>query len=1089
MASLFGGKKKKKKSFPIFNPRLGKAVNDIGLLNDFVRIQIDKWKLQHASVEQDIATSSSLTVTMTTFARSMEMVGNQHLQQFKDVQKSAIDNKRTKLKIVIAAISDLTRILSVDIEPLESLVEDLKIANEKRDKMALKRKVNLPKLELVTNEINSLEKKVFRGIRTCKKKLLKTVLHYIQRFSKNGMKAGTKRDFNQEDGDDDDESSAVPNFYEPPPPKRYAGEGIVLKLEKVAYKCARKTTLGCLYATNFRAIFLPYIHQSYEGKSSKCPWYSVPHASPSASSPTSTGSGDGNGMLSGIEDYYAQSANLSWFEVAWICVVKFDKTAGGRLLLWSCDMVSYKLDFTHSALDTQSAMKQLEPLLRSGSGRQGGGERELGLQSYFAFWHQKKAAEIGPEAWFDWAAEYKRLGIPDGKTWVIYRNAGFQVSPTYPELLVVPMHMYSHQIARVAQFRSKLRFPVLTWRISKQSLRKLTRRIWINRSAVRKEDYRSSLNKKKKKKKNTMTKKNRNIKRQQQEQEQATSSSFAYPDRTPCLLRCAQPHSGLTKRCELEENMLVWIGQHTCPHSKAKNMVILDCRPKLNAMANICKGGGWESTDNYKSTVEFLNIANIHAVRDSFTGLRGLFYKLKPIRNHNDHNNHSLHHHHHYRASAAAAEDVSIALVKTVAGGDPAAAAAVAARIQRYRPILKALRKGKESWFDHLATIIDGANRIVDMMTVENVSVLVHCSDGWDRTSQVAALAQLQMDPHYRTMLGFSKLIEKDWIGFGHMFGLRNGHGKSRSNPRDKNRSPIFLQWLDAVSQLVGQFPDHFEFNAEFLARIAECAYSCLYGNFLFDCERERQKHFVRAGTRSMWSTLLLNDKYRNKSYVGEEKDREVVLVPSSRKTAFRLFLAFYARWDESQPRSPLAIGDDKSQPVLHHWRSDELLKGYLLDDEEDEEDEEEDEEEKEIIDDAQMSKEEAVALRQVFQHGHSYISRNHRDDYNDDDYEQKQQKQQHHIEEDKEEDSGNPHHNKKYAADNLARALLLNANKNKFKQQQQQQRRLQHGAVPPPPRRSPRKDNHHRAQRQQHSLTPHRPLNGLQPPPPPPTR
>lgn len=33
--------------------------------------------------------------------------------------------------------------------------------------------------------------------------------------------------------------------------------------------------------------------------------------------------------------------------------------------------------------------------------------------------------------------------------------------------------------------------------------------------------------------------------------------------------------------------------------------------------------------------------------------------------------------------------------------------------------------------------------------------VLVHCSDGWDRTSQLASLAQLLVDPYYRTIEGF----------------------------------------------------------------------------------------------------------------------------------------------------------------------------------------------------------------------------------------------------------------------------------------------------------------------------------------------
>lgn len=33
-------------------------------------------------------------------------------------------------------------------------------------------------------------------------------------------------------------------------------------------------------------------------------------------------------------------------------------------------------------------------------------------------------------------------------------------------------------------------------------------------------------------------------------------------------------------------------------------------------------------------------------------------------------------------------------------------------------------------------------------------SVLVHCSDGWDRTAQLSALAQVLLDPYYRTIEG-----------------------------------------------------------------------------------------------------------------------------------------------------------------------------------------------------------------------------------------------------------------------------------------------------------------------------------------------
>ena len=37
----------------------------------------------------------------------------------------------------------------------------------------------------------------------------------------------------------------------------------------------------------------------------------------------------------------------------------------------------------------------------------------------------------------------------------------------------------------------------------------------------------------------------------------------------------------------------------------------------------------------------------------------------------------------------------------------------------------------------------------------EGTSVLVHCSDGWDRTAQTCSLATLMIDPFYRTLHGF----------------------------------------------------------------------------------------------------------------------------------------------------------------------------------------------------------------------------------------------------------------------------------------------------------------------------------------------
>jgi len=90
-----------------------------------------------------------------------------------------------------------------------------------------------------------------------------------------------------------------------------------------------------------------------------------------------------------------------------------------------------------------------------------------------------------------------------------------------------------------------------------------------------------------------------------------------------------------------------------------------------------------------------------------------------------------------------------------------------------------------------LQMILIGANDVMAAMTSQFFeNVVVHCSDGWDRTSQIASLAQMMLDPYFRTFEGFQVIVEKDWLSFGHMFNKRCGHFTSSDH---SNRSPVFL--------------------------------------------------------------------------------------------------------------------------------------------------------------------------------------------------------------------------------------------------------------------------------------------------------
>lgn len=65
---------------------------------------------------------------------------------------------------------------------------------------------------------------------------------------------------------------------------------------------------------------------------------------------------------------------------------------------------------------------------------------------------------------------------------------------------------------------------------------------------------------------------------------------------------------------------------------------------------------------------------------------------------------------------------------------------------------IKALKDS--SWLKHIKDILDASIFVVNAIR-SGTSVLVHCSDGWDRTSQTTSLSSLMLDPYYRTIEGF----------------------------------------------------------------------------------------------------------------------------------------------------------------------------------------------------------------------------------------------------------------------------------------------------------------------------------------------
>lgn len=151
--------------------------------------------------------------------------------------------------------------------------------------------------------------------------------------------------------------------------------------------------------------------------------------------------------------------------------------------------------------------------------------------------------------------------------------------------------------------------------------------------------------------------------------------------------------------------------------------------------------------------------------------------------------------------------------------------------------LFKEIQESK--WFEQLQLVMSVSNLIVEKMEDINASVMICLEDGWDFTAQCSSLAQLFMDPYYRTLEGFAVLVEKEWLAMGHRFTRRNNH----TIDDQTGFAPIFLQFLDIVYQTLSQFPNAFEFNEFYLEFLAYHYVSNRFKTFLLDSECERVQY------------------------------------------------------------------------------------------------------------------------------------------------------------------------------------------------------------------------------------------------------
>ena len=410
-------------------------------------------------------------------------------------------------------------------------------------------------------------------------------------------------------------------------------------------------------------------------------------------------------------------------------------------------------------------------------------------------YHSQSHKEYKVDGWscYDITLECQRMALPS-----YYRisafNEEFTLCSTYPKYLIVPKEMQDSYLKQLTEYRSKNRFPVLT---------------------------------------------------------------YYYKYSKTSLLRCSQCiSSGKARGLSLEKQYFDYI----CNNGDGanKSFVIYDARPLLNAKANAFKGGCLEKESDYTQcdSVEYCDIENIHAVRKAYKAI------MRVVRESTE-------------------EDEK----------------------HFYTDIEQSM------WLQHLSSILAASHRAAETLT-HGRNIVIHCSDGWDRTSQMCALVQVMVDCYYRTVEGFCVLVEKEFVRFGHMFMKRN------VNCNNENEfSPVFIQFLDCVYQLIEQYPSAFEFTQDLLVFITNEVYSCKYGTFLFNNEREIEHYEAKTKMVSIWSEVLMRKRnWYNPMYIV----RKHPLKPECGLCWMKLWRGFFFKYIQKEIDKEMTVSKNKHYMYVH---------------------------------------------------------------------------------------------------------------------------------------------------------------------------
>ncbi|KAK1891197.1 Myotubularin-related protein 10 [Dissostichus eleginoides] len=120
-------------------------------------------------------------------------------------------------------------------------------------------------------------------------------------------------------------------------------------------------------------------------------------------------------------------------------------------------------------------------------------------------------------------------------------------------------------------------------------------------------------------------------------------------------------------------------------------------------------------------------------------------------------------------------------------------------------------------WLEYVRAFLKHSAEIVYQLDGKNASVILQEEEDRDLNCVVSSLVQLMLDPHYRSLVGFQSLVQKEWVMAGHRF-------------------------LDRYDEPV---PGSVRVHESYLTVLSDSMWIPLFSTFLFNSSKQQAKHLM----------------------------------------------------------------------------------------------------------------------------------------------------------------------------------------------------------------------------------------------------